>query len=200
MPLTRTGLAPIDPDSANPLEGFVTYEKNISTQSQSPCEKTRLSFTDGDAQWTSRARPAPRQGPLAAHRFRRMTHLPPGMPSGRFRFHPLAPLRCRREFDVVYSRGRKQVCSLFVFHAVQRDDAAPPRLGLTISKRCGNACIRNRIRRRVREVFRLDAIRIAPGWDFVITARSASAEALFGALRDQLRRALSRLGALRPDA
>ena len=56
------------------------------------------------------------------------------------------------------------------------------RLGITVSKKLGKAHIRNRIRRRFREVYRLHEDRFAPGWDIVIVARSKSADAPFGEL------------------
>ncbi len=46
------------------------------------------------------------------------------------------------------------------------------RVGITVSKKLGRAVVRNRIRRRIREVYRLNESRFAPGWDIVVVARS----------------------------
>ena len=46
------------------------------------------------------------------------------------------------------------------------------RVGITVSKKLGKAVIRNRVRRRLREVYRLNEHRFAPGWDIVVVARS----------------------------
>ena len=46
------------------------------------------------------------------------------------------------------------------------------RVGLTVSKKLGCAVVRNRVRRRLREVYRLNEDRFLPGWDIVVVARS----------------------------
>ena len=54
------------------------------------------------------------------------------------------------------------------------------RVGITVSKKLGKAHIRNRIRRRIREVYRLNEEMFQPGWDIVIVARSRALGADFG--------------------
>ncbi|MBQ6832565.1 MAG: ribonuclease P protein component [Oscillospiraceae bacterium] len=46
------------------------------------------------------------------------------------------------------------------------------RVGFTVSKKLGKAVVRNRVRRRLREVYRLNEHRFTPGWDIVVVARS----------------------------
>ena len=46
------------------------------------------------------------------------------------------------------------------------------RVGITVSKKLGKAHIRNRTRRRIREVYRLNEDRFKPGWDIVVVART----------------------------
>ena len=46
------------------------------------------------------------------------------------------------------------------------------RIGITVSKKLGGAVVRNRIRRRLREVYRLNELRFTSGWDIVVVARS----------------------------
>ena len=48
------------------------------------------------------------------------------------------------------------------------------RVGITVSKKLGHAVVRNRTRRRLREVYRLNEQKFAPGWDIVVVARSRS--------------------------
>ena len=56
------------------------------------------------------------------------------------------------------------------------------RVGITVSKKLGKAHIRNRVRRRIREVYRLNEEKFQPGWDIVVVARSKSVDADFGKL------------------
>ena len=46
------------------------------------------------------------------------------------------------------------------------------RVGITVSKKLGGAVVRNRVRRRLREVYRLHELQFSPGWDIVVVARS----------------------------
>ena len=59
-------------------------------------------------------------------------------------------------------------------------------VGITVSKKLGGAVIRNRTRRRIREVYRLNEERFTPGWDIVIVARSRAVKAPFGVLTESL--------------
>ncbi len=51
------------------------------------------------------------------------------------------------------------------------------RLGITVSKKLGKAHVRNHVRRRLREIYRLNEERFRPGWDIVVVARSRSVHA-----------------------
>jgi ribonuclease P protein component len=53
------------------------------------------------------------------------------------------------------------------------------RLGITVSKKLGHAVVRNRVRRRVREVYRLNEAQFEPGWDIVIVVRTRAIHANF---------------------
>ena len=56
------------------------------------------------------------------------------------------------------------------------------RVGITVSKKLGGAVTRNRVRRRLREVYRLNEGLFCPGWDIVVVARSRCIDADFGKL------------------
>ena len=56
------------------------------------------------------------------------------------------------------------------------------RVGITVSKKLGKAHIRNRTRRRIREVYRLNEASFQPGWDIVVVARSKAVDAPFDKL------------------
>ena len=56
------------------------------------------------------------------------------------------------------------------------------RVGITVSKKLGKAHVRNRVRRRLREVYRLNEAKFQPGWDIVVVARSKAVDAPFDKL------------------
>lgn len=74
-------------------------------------------------------------------------------------------------------------------------EAALVRVGFTCSKKVGNAVARNRARRRLREIARLVLTEHGiPGWDYVLIGRENETAARdFGALQDDLRRALRKI-------
>ncbi len=58
------------------------------------------------------------------------------------------------------------------------------RVGITTGKKLGHAVVRNRVRRRLREVYRLNEDKFTPGWDIVVVARSRCIYADFRKLTD----------------
>ena len=71
-----------------------------------------------------------------------------------------------------------------------------PRLGVTVSKRVGNAVVRNRVKRRIREWFRAERGQIDPSMDLVVIGRSASARLAGSEISRQLGRATRELRVL----
>ena len=59
-------------------------------------------------------------------------------------------------------------------------------MGITVGKKLGKAHIRNRTRRRIREVYRLNEEKFQPGWDIVVVARSRAVDAPFEKLTGSL--------------
>jgi ribonuclease P protein component len=89
----------------------------------------------------------------------------------------------------------------FVLLVRSRDDAAPAiRFGITVTKRIGNAVVRNRMKRRFRELLR-SALPVAgiAGADHVLIGREGGVERDFAALRDELMAALQRAAAGKGD-
>jgi ribonuclease P protein component len=103
----------------------------------------------------------------------------------------------RAEFLRVAAKGRKAPMPGLVLQALKRGDDAPARLGFTVTKKVGNAVIRNRTRRRLKEAARL-LLREQPvaGADLVLIGRDATRSRDFAALREDLRRALAKAGVL----
>ena len=56
------------------------------------------------------------------------------------------------------------------------------RVGITVSKKLGHAVVRNRVRRRLREIYRLNEEKFQPGWDIVVVARTKAVHTDFGKL------------------
>lgn len=96
------------------------------------------------------------------------------------------------EFERVYKRGVAYRGRLFSVHAFP-NEVGTLRLGLSVSKKVGNAVTRNTVRRRVREIFAQDAGEAEGGLDLVVSARPASRDATFHDLREEFGRALRKL-------
>lgn len=101
---------------------------------------------------------------------------------------PPKRLRKRAEFLAVRA-GEKRRGRLFLLEARRRGDADDPRLGITVTRKVGNAVVRNRIRRRLREAVRVHAADdMTAGTDYVIVARRDILAAPFGMLKSELSR------------
>ena len=74
------------------------------------------------------------------------------------------------------------------------NELGTPRLGLSVSRKVGNAVTRSAVRRRLREVFHSTLSEIPGNWDLVVSARPAAAEAALRELKEEFARALGKLG------
>jgi len=99
------------------------------------------------------------------------------------------------EFDRVYKQGTAYRGRLFSVHAFP-NELGTLRLGLSVSKKVGNAVARNTLRRRMREIFSAAAGETGGNLDLVISARPAARDAAFEELRGEFDRALRKLGAV----
>ncbi len=97
------------------------------------------------------------------------------------------------EFERVYRQGAAYRGKLFSVHAFP-NELGTPRLGLSVSRRVGNAVSRNAVRRRLREVYYSALPEIPGNLDLVVSARPAAAEATFQELSEEFVRSLGRLG------
>lgn len=108
---------------------------------------------------------------------------------------PPQRLKRRAEFLRAASKGRKAAVHGLVLQALERHDDAPARIGFTVTRKVGNAVIRNRTRRRLKEAARL-YFREHPvqGVDLVLIGRDTTRGRDFSDLIDDLRRALTKAG------
>src|ERR1039458_5478959 len=86
------------------------------------------------------------------------------------------------DFKRVFKEGRRFSASgltLWVFQCGAQEPAQKPRLGLAIPKAYGNAVARNRLKRLIREAFRLNKARLPSGVDMVFAARPLPAKPFF---------------------
>lgn len=73
------------------------------------------------------------------------------------------------------------------------------RLGYTVSTKLGHAVVRNRVRRRLREVVRLNSSALTEGWDIILVARSRAVAAPFDKLTNAWLDACGKLGMLKEE-
>ena len=84
-------------------------------------------------------------------------------------------LQKNKQFQYVYRRGKSTACKdIVLLHA----RGAGLKVGFSISKKIGNAVMRNLVKRRLRECFRPYLKQVKPGW-YVVVARPGAAQAGF---------------------
>ena len=96
-------------------------------------------------------------------------------------------------FRRLYAKGRSAASSLLVVYC-RKNGTAENRVGLTVGKKLGHAVVRNRVRRRLREIYRLHETEFLPGYDLVIVARSRAAGAPYARLEKTLLALCTTLG------
>lgn len=87
----------------------------------------------------------------------------------------IVTLKRNRDFSRLYNKGKSHVAPSVVVY-VLRNRVHRVRLGITTSKKIGNAVERNRARRVIREAFRKLLPRIRPGFDLVFVARKKTTQ------------------------
>ena len=106
---------------------------------------------------------------------------------------PLPPRLKRRPEFLAAAKGVKAPVGGLVLQALARNDTAPARLGFTVTRKVGNAVVRNRTRRRLKEAARL-VLATSPvvGHDLVLIGRNSTRARAFTRLMDDFRQALRR--------
>ena len=101
--------------------------------------------------------------------------------------------RIRRpaEFRRVFARG-KRMSGAYVSVAILRNELSFLRVGLSVSKRVGNAVTRNLVKRRMRHA--LADMNVAGGWDVIVTAKPQASNVSYAILDEAMQKSLKRLG------
>lgn len=95
-------------------------------------------------------------------------------------------------FRRLYHRGNSAGSRYMVVYCRPNGTRAS-RLGFTVSTKLGHAVVRNRVRRRLREVYRNTESSLKPGYDIVVVARSATVDAEFALLERTFRHLCGKL-------
>ena len=102
------------------------------------------------------------------------------------------------DFRRLYSKGKSAVTPYLVLYC-RRNRLGTNRVGFTVSAKLGHAVVRNRVRRRYREIYRLNQPDLAPGWDLILVARGRSVDAEYAAMNAAFRKACAKLGLLKEE-
>jgi ribonuclease P protein component len=96
------------------------------------------------------------------------------------------------EYRSVYDMGRKVPSQRFILIG-RENELEHHRLGITVSRKVGNAVVRNRTKRMLREVFRKSLATIPNHFDLVVNARRGCSEASYATLREEFLAAVQKL-------
>ncbi|MGL6226504.1 MAG: ribonuclease P protein component [Thermoguttaceae bacterium] len=101
-------------------------------------------------------------------------------------------LKKTKEFRQVYE-SRNSLANSFLIVYVGQNGRDYSRLGLSVSRKVGNAVIRNSWKRRLREVFRQSRLQLPPGWDIVVLPQKGAVLPAFSELKKAFLTLLGRL-------
>ena len=102
-------------------------------------------------------------------------------------------------FRRLYRRGDSAASRYLVLYC-RRNDQPGNRVGLTVSAKLGHAVRRNRLRRRLREIYRLHEAEFRPGYDLVVVARTRAMDASYQQLESAYLSLAAKLGLLQEES
>jgi len=111
-------------------------------------------------------------------------------------------LKRQEDFKRCYKSGRSKANPYLVLYVCERKEAETGkqplgRIGISVSKKVGNSVVRHRIRRRIKESYRLHEAAFNSGLDLVVVARILAAEADYKTIESALLSLAARHGILR---
>ena len=111
---------------------------------------------------------------------------------------PAVTVKENYEFRRIYRKGKSAVSPQLVIYC-QRNRRGHSRLGVSVSTKLGCAVVRNRVRRRIQEIYRLNKAKMLPGYDLIVVARVRAVETDYQKLDRTYLRLLEQLDLLRED-
>ena len=111
---------------------------------------------------------------------------------------PAVTVKEKYEVRRIYRKGKSAVSPQLVIYC-QRNRRGHSRLGVSVSTKLGCAVVRNRVRRRIREIYRLNKAKMLPGYDLIVVARVRAVETDYQKLDRTYLRLLEQLNLLRED-
>lgn len=105
-------------------------------------------------------------------------------------------LKKNNGFRRVYTSG-KSVATPHLAMYYKKNRLGRNRLGFTVGTKVGNAVIRNRVRRKLKEIYRLHEQELKCGYDIVVVARVRSRDADYWTLEEDMLRLLKKLGLIK---
>lgn len=101
-------------------------------------------------------------------------------------------LKQNHEFRRLYSKGKSAVSPYFAIYC-RKNHREMSRLGITTGVKLGNAVKRNRVRRRIRALYRTNEELLRCGYDIVVVARTRAIYARYADLEQNFRRMMRKL-------
>jgi ribonuclease P protein component len=101
-------------------------------------------------------------------------------------------LKRRNDFRRVFRAGRSVANRQFVVYVAKRSESGPARLGISVSRKVGNAVVRNRVKRLIKEVSRHWMEHIKSQADIVVIARNPVANMSYDQVKSSLRHVFRR--------
>jgi ribonuclease P protein component len=108
------------------------------------------------------------------------------------------PLRKNSDFMRVYKKGRYYAGKYMVLY-VLANKAGKIRLGISVSKKLGKSVTRNRIRRLIRENYRLREVNVTAGIDLVFNARKTENFPTYDIIDREMTYLIRKLGVMNPE-
>ena len=176
------------PQTLKSLEKAGHRETDLSTEQPEAQADARIPGADAHAPRASGHRPAPRQGTQASERL-----MPEPAPGAGERLLPAERLRRRADYLRCYRTGRRRHGAAALIYFAP-NPLGHPRLGITASRKVGNAVVRQRLKRRIREIYRrwTDRAKLPP-LDLVVHLKNEAGTTTFQALQAELERLLGSL-------